>query len=555
MELHYKDRKKKEGEKIMSISFEKMEKNCLALRTVLAEKNKQLIDRDASVNLIAYANMRCGDEPEQTIEKIPYLIEPEQQSVIVEKAKKWVSEEGRYGQCCYNLCNEDLAGLCEECKFKDVIQEPSELGEVKDDYKIKIKSFPTKSLPKTFKALTLQASRSIKCPPDFIATSLLVASSALIGTARTLEITPTWKTYCSLSGCLIGTSSSKKSPGMGIVMKHIEDIENELLEKFIKELESFNQSNNNNALQKPILERITTNNTTVEALIELLSQNKKGIFLFSDELKSWINSMGEYKSGKNGDKQFFLSAWNVSRYVYDRKGKDPTIIMKAFVSVLGSIQPEVLRELENAGDGFFERIIFCFPEFNKSHLGSSTEAIDPKIEKDIKRCFKALHELFNKGVSLITLTTDARKCFEAFEGKLANAVSDKYFNPYFDSLYSKISGTAAKIALILHCVKEEGLQLSRETMESAVEITEYYLEHSKHAMGLISKEITQRLTDTVYKWLLQKDHDFIQPSTISKYNIGGINSAEEAKVVLNNLIKEHKIIYNKEGKKYLLLKE
>lgn len=534
----------------MAVSFEKIRKNCIALETMLKEENKSLL-LDKGVELLAYANMRCGYYAEEVIDRLSYPIDKDTNDEIIKQCKIWYKENSEY---CYYSCNHvqhNNGNLCDNCRFRNIVHYPTELGKVDKDSVIKTKQFPIDSLPTVFKDFVIQSSKAIKCPPDFIATSLLVASGALIGTARELQVSPTWKIPANLYACLVGSPSSKKSPAMSSVLKYVEDIENNLQDKYFEELEKFDKSK---AGQNPKLERLITNNSTVEAVVELLANNKRGILIASDELNSWLNSFGEYKSGKNSDKQFYLSAWNSARFVADRKAKEPLIIRKTFVSVLGSVQPTVLRNMENLGDGFFERVIFSFPEQN-DYFGSSMEEIDTKTEEELSKCFNMLYNLFCYGEKIIELDAGAREAFEKFENKLASEISGKYFNPMLEALYCKISGTCAKIALILHCVKGDSATLSKEIMQSAIEVTEYYLAHSRQILLIIAKEATYRIADNVYRWILQRDYGWLQPSTISKYGVGGIKTAEDAKAVLNRLIEEHKIIYDSDNKRYLVLEE
>lgn len=534
----------------MTVVFEKICKNCIALESILREENKSLL-LDYGIKLLSYANMKGGYYAEEVIERLPYPVDKDTNDEIIKQCKDWYKDNSEY---CYFSCNNVKNGsLCNDCRFKGVIYYPADLGIIDEDGVIKTKQFPIDSLPPVFKDFTQQASKAIKCPPDFIATSLLVASGALIGTTRALQVSPTWKIPANLYACLIGSPSSKKSPAMSAVLKYVENIENELLDKYSEELEKFDKSKDE---QKPKLERLITNNSTVEAIMELLADNQRGMLIFSDELNSWLNSFGEYKTGKNnGDKQFYLSAWNASRYVCDRKGKSPIISKKTFVSVLGSIQPNIIRNLENLGDGFFERVIFSFPEQSDYYFGSSVYEIDVKIAEALSNQFSKLHKLFYSGEKIIGLSIEARKCFEEFEEELASTVQSQYFNPILEALYCKISGTCAKIALILHCIKDDSTNLSKETMQSAIDITKYYLAHSRQILLIIAKEATYRIVDNVYKWILQKRFLWLQPSTISKYNVAGIKSADDAKAVLNRLIEEHKIIYDSDNKRYLVLEE
>ena len=138
--------------------------------------------------------------------------------------------------------------------------------------------------------------------------------------------------------------------------------------------------------------------------------------------------------------------------------------------------------------------------------------------------------------------------FSSILNKLSGDINSDSFNLFHEALYSKMSGTTAKIALIIHTVKsvtgENSEKITKETMDSAIKISQYYLYHSSHVISLVSKEVTHRLSDPVYRWLIKKGQLTFIPSLISKYKVGGIKYVEEAKDALRQLINEHKLIYD-----------
>ena len=70
---------------------------------------------------------------------------------------------------------------------------------------------------------------------------------------------------------------------------------------------------------------ISISNTTVEGICKFMNDNKKAVLIACDELKGWLNSLGEYKGKTSSDRQFYLSAWNCERYVSLRKNATANI--------------------------------------------------------------------------------------------------------------------------------------------------------------------------------------------------------------------------------------
>lgn len=547
----------------MGYSFNKIKKNCAVLNAILSLKDTENSIKDRHLHMVAYLYTCCGGIIEDVPSMFDLIIGEERTIKIVEHCKEWLLKSGSYEKTCYEFNANFRDSVCKDCIYNGIISSPLQLGEIVDNI-IKVPAFPTDSLPNIFREYTNKAANAIKCPADFIATALLTCSGTLIGAARQIKVSPTWILYPNIYTCLVGSPSSKKSPAISQIVKYINEIETNLQDQYGSKLSEYetllqqNKGNKTNMPVKPTLERIITNNATVESIVELLSQNNRGILLYSDELKAWINSMGEYKSSNNADKQFYLTAWNGDRYVQDRKGKDPIIANTTLVSVIGGIQPTVIKNMENIGDGFFERIIFSYPDAGNC-FGSTDYEIGSNLENQIRSCLNDLHKLLYTGSIIIELENEARESFKTWERRLEDCVNFKYFNPIHEALYCKISGTTAKIALIIHMVKcvtgDYTEKVTQETMESAITITDYFLQHSKQVIGLIQKEITSKLTDTVYSWICKKGYIYLIPSTVSKYKVAGIKTSEEAKEVLNNLIKGKKMLYDSNNGRYLVLYE
>jgi putative DNA primase/helicase len=107
--------------------------------------------------------------------------------------------------------------------------------------------------------------------------------------------------------------------------------------------------------EEPVRIRYVVNDSTVEKLGELLAGNPAGLLLVRDELVGWLQSFD--RDGHEGDRAFFLEAWNgTGRFTCDRIGRGTVEISAACVSVFGGIQPGPLLSyvsraaLNGAGD-------------------------------------------------------------------------------------------------------------------------------------------------------------------------------------------------------------
>ena len=118
----------------------------------------------------------------------------------------------------------------------------------------------------------------------------------------------------------------------------------------------------------PTLRRYRSSDTTVEKLGELLRENPQGLLVHRDELVGLISSWD--REGREGDRQFYLEAWNGdTSFDTDRIKRGSILIPNLCVSVFGGIQPEkLIAYLEQAthalaNDGMLQRFqLLVYPD-------------------------------------------------------------------------------------------------------------------------------------------------------------------------------------------------
>ena len=261
-------------------------------------------------------------------------------------------------------------------------------------------------LPDVFRPWIVDEAERMPCPIDFLGAALVVGLSSVIGAKcamRPKENDP-WAIIANLWGGMIGDPSAMKTPASGVAFKpmdrliktaseghqaamaefHTEqfmrDTERECLQRRYKaaarsgdsievaklalELHAFEVC----APPEPILKRYKTNDTTVEKLGELLRDNPAGILVIRDELTGLISSWE--KEGREGDRTFFLEAWNGNQsYDTDRIGRGHISIPNICVAIFGGMQPDKLvAYLEQAAhslqnDGMLQRFqVLVYPD-------------------------------------------------------------------------------------------------------------------------------------------------------------------------------------------------
>ncbi len=332
------------------------------------------------------------------------------------------------------------------------------------------KAFPTDLLPYPLNDFVNQTATSIGCDPSYVALPMLSSLASAIGNTRRLQIRDGWHEPAVLWTAIIGESGSSKSPALDAVLKPIFDKQNDainsfrlLLEAYQTELQLQKNSKNKNQTKptQPICQRYLCNDTTIEALAVLLENSPRGLLLCRDELSGWLSSFNQYKSGKGGDVSHWLSLYNASLLIVDRKtGDQPmTSVPRAAVNLTGGIQPAILKRTltqEYFENGLAARLLMAMPPRTPKQW--QKEEVDIKVQQDLIRLFQQLYQLdFDPRKTGqhcpidLTLSTKATNQFIEFYNQHNEAQMTLEGNEA--ALWSKLEGCAGRLALILHCVR------------------------------------------------------------------------------------------------------
>lgn len=241
---------------------------------------------------------------------------------------------------------------------------------IPDDLPV-VKAFDTALLPSTICPWVVDIAERMQCPVEFPAVSAMVALAGMIG--RRASIRPLqyddWTEYPNLWGMLIGRPSLMKSPPMKQVLMPIQrltaaardeyraalkvyerqvelaGIEAKQAKRKVeaamaegKDVEALSDKLVPDLPEKPKRRRYTVNDTTVEALAEILADNPHGVLVERDEMMGFLQSLE--RPGQDGARAFYLETWaGNGKFESDRIARGNTFITGACTSILGTIQP------------------------------------------------------------------------------------------------------------------------------------------------------------------------------------------------------------------------
>jgi len=246
--------------------------------------------------------------------------------------------------------------------------------------------FPIQVLPQKIQEIARVTSECLGYPLDFISSSLCFAMSVAIGNTHSVKIKEGWSESAILYVSIVGKAGSNKSSPLSFAMKPLLDqdaTESQKFKKLFKEYQNLISLSKKDREERgvfeipdePIQKRNVVSDVTPESIATIHEQNKRGICVYVDELKSWINNFNRYNTGSA--EQFWLSVFSGKPIIIDRRGLTNSVsIKRSFIGVIGSIQHGLLKDLakgDKSDNGFLDRILFVIPRDLRKKYWSLTE--------------------------------------------------------------------------------------------------------------------------------------------------------------------------------------
>ena len=332
--------------------------------------------------------------------------------------------------------------------------------------------FPVDALPESCRRYVREAATSIGCAPDLVAVPLLGLLSSAIGNSRQVELKRGWNESAAIFAVVVAEPGDKKTPAQKAALAPLWQAQKKLKKEYQEEYEVYEEELRHWEAERkvaakegepappkpkePVLKSVVVDDVTVERLADILDENPRGVTSAQDELSGWVLSMNQYKTGgKGADRQFWLRVWSNAPVKVDRKSrKVPAIIPEPWVSVVGSIQPEILPELHiGRNDGMLDRFLYSYPEPRRAR--HTDEVVSAAAEH-------AVLDLYNKLVNLkmpefagepfpvaVPMSKYAWEVFKDLACLLSEEAHALGFPKKLRGAWSKLEAYLARLALIL----------------------------------------------------------------------------------------------------------
>ncbi|MFI3293371.1 MAG: DUF3987 domain-containing protein [Rikenellaceae bacterium] len=378
--------------------------------------------------------------------------------------------------------------------------------------------FPLKHFPKEFQDLVRTASHCQGYPLDFTAGSMMFASAVAVGNTHVVKVKEGWTESGILYLAIVGKAGTNKSHPMSFAMKPLiahdtaeKRIFNQQYAEYQQLLELSKKERTehgcDDTLNPPKLKKFVVSDITQEGLAAIHEQNKRGICLYVDELKSWINNFNRYSKGS--EEQFWLSNFSGKPIIVDRRSSERGILVeRSYISVMGSIQMSRLADLakgERSDNGFIDRVLFVVPQNLEKKCWSRDELpmhIESRWESILNRLIGLelpLNEFGDPDPIKLSYSEVAKE--RLYEWQRTNVeLCNNELDERLVGVYSKLEIYVSRFALILQMIRwacgvSERVQIETESIEGAIAITEYFRIAAQRVQNMINGSGVDALTE------------------------------------------------------------
>ncbi|MEO9144019.1 MAG: YfjI family protein [Ginsengibacter sp.] len=372
---------------------------------------------------------------------------------------------------------------------------------------IKTPDFPIHIFPQQLQQIITSYCSTLNLNIDYAAVTVLYAFSVALGGHYSLTVKRGWVELPTLFVALVGKPGINKSGPISIFTQPLEKLEKDLFKRFLDEYSTFKKGRGvkkeNGDLsaisEEPIRRQLVIKDATQEAMLKALYDNPHGFAGIYDELAAFLKSFNKYKTG-GGDEEVMLSLFSGKSISVNRKSSEPIFIEKPFVSIIGSIQPQVLINLlgnNKIDNGLTHRFLFAFPD----HV-IREDLSDDDVPEYIEELYQTLinriliSDFFQADgypAHKITLSKEGYEAYKVFRRRINETINNEKSDA-ISGIYAKLDTYSLRIALILHVIrtgcKEPEInpyQVSAETFRKAAELIEYFEHNALKVFKLMDK--------------------------------------------------------------------
>ena len=295
-----------------------------------------------------------------------------------------------------------------------------------------------------------------------MALPVLAVLASAIGNSRRLKMKSAWDEPAILWTVLVGESGSLKSPSLEKALEPVQEAHAKACLEHKRKLEQYERENSKKKEgEPPKYETIMCSDITVEALISRLQNAPRGLLLARDEFSGFLKSFDQYKKGRGADVAQWLHMNGGRPVQVDRKTNNEIVfIPNGTVCITGGIQPRILEQClsqEFFDNGMAARLLPAMPPsrpkvWTESDISDAARHAYALVHRSLLGLEPTMDCDENPAPLLIDWSTDAKNLYVEFYDEHNHECRTLPKN--LKSVWSKLEGCAARLALVIYCAKE-----------------------------------------------------------------------------------------------------
>lgn len=320
-------------------------------------------------------------------------------------------------------------------------------------------------LPPTIAAAIETRTRYLPCEGPSAVLPFLATVAGLVKLGTEVEgcAVAGYRVPINIFACLVGDSGAKKTPiGRLVVDAPTQALRDEMARCNQRQHEEWEQAcrDQKRGEQRPPAPRpkqLKVSDYTGEALAAQLQTQEAaglGLLINRDELSGLFGSLNQYRGGKGGDEQQLLELFDGGglsslRIVGDRH------YSRSQVSIWGSTQPDVLRQLVADGDasGLWARFLFVpLPKRAVPLPLTTTPAEVAEVEAAAQTLADTCNAVYRLPRQTYRLAPAAAESFANYELNRQRAALGASIGAQ-SALYGKSAGKVLRVAGVLHLLQ------------------------------------------------------------------------------------------------------
>jgi hypothetical protein len=300
-----------------------------------------------------------------------------------------------------------------------------------------------------------------------IATFLITVSGVVkLGTQVIASEAADYRVPLNLYGAVVARSGAKKSPLSRLLVNHpTEQLRLELAKQNTRARQDWEEKNRGvkpaERDPEPQAVYLSVSDFTAEALAEQLQVQESrglGLLINRDEIAGMFGNLNAYRAGRGSDEEQLLEAYDGSGFSSLRVAKvgGGRFYDRCHLSIYGTIQPAILKELVRAGDasGLWARFLFIpLPEIVVPIPEVETEQEQAEARWATDVLAGLCRYVYTLPRLSLALSPEARAKFVAYEAQQQREVHRTTIGAQ-GALLGKAAGKVLRVASLLHLLHQ-----------------------------------------------------------------------------------------------------